>query len=61
MVSFVVQRDSSRKTNDLKKKIIREYIYVGCTILVSYLLPLAAQVLMGDKTGLGVNFTKLEK
>ena len=57
----MVKSDSSRKTIDLKKKIIREYIYVGCTILVSYLLPLVAQVLMGNKTGLGVNFTKLEK
>ena len=48
----MVQSDSSRKTIDLKKKVIREYIYVGCTILVSYLLLLVAQVLMGDKTGL---------
>ena len=48
----MVQSDSSRKTIDLKKKVIREYIYVGCTILVSYLLLLVTQVLMGDKTGL---------
>lgn len=48
----MVQSDSSRKGVNLKKKIIREYIYVGCTILISYLLPLVALVLMGDKTGL---------